>query len=60
VWLHDTIPLYFKFFGGHSPLINRQWIEVLTLSANSGRGLLLSAEPDAVSDALLSELTDLR
>jgi hypothetical protein len=58
IWLHDSIPLYFKFFGGHSPNINRQWIETLTLSANSGFGLLLSAEPDPVTSPVTSTSTD--
>ncbi|ANP71086.1 ATP-dependent DNA ligase [Cryobacterium arcticum] len=45
VWLHPSIPLYFRYFGGKTPRINRSWIEQLTTSANSGHGLLLSAEP---------------
>ncbi|QYF75566.1 ATP-dependent DNA ligase [Cryobacterium sp. PAMC25264] len=45
VWLHPGIPLYFKYFGGKTPRLNRAWVEALTTSANSGHGLLLSAEP---------------
>lgn len=45
VWLHPGIPLFFKYAGGKTPSINRAWVEVLTLAANSGHGLLLSAEP---------------
>jgi hypothetical protein len=45
VWLHASIPLYFKYYGGKTPSLNRAWIEVLTASANSGQGLLLSSEP---------------
>jgi hypothetical protein len=40
VWLHDSIPLYFKFFGSKSPEINRHWIDSLMLSANSGQPAL--------------------
>ncbi|WP_370626836.1 hypothetical protein [Cryobacterium sp. PAMC25264] len=45
MWLHPGIPLYFKYFGGKTPRLNRAWVEALTTSANSGHGLLLSAEP---------------
>ncbi|WP_345788772.1 hypothetical protein [Cryobacterium arcticum] len=47
MWLHNSIPLYFKYYGGKTPSLNRAWIEVLTASANSGQGLLLSSEPAA-------------
>ena len=46
IWLHASMPLYFKYFGGKTPSVNREWIETLTLSANSGQGLLLTAEPE--------------
>jgi hypothetical protein len=45
VWLQSSIPLYFKYYGGKTPTLNREWIQVLTTSANSGQGLLLTAEP---------------
>jgi hypothetical protein len=45
VWLHPAIPLFFTYDGGKTPSINRAWVEVLIASANSGHGLLLSAEP---------------
>jgi len=45
VWLHPAIPLYFKYYGSRTPSLNRAWIDELTVSANSGHGLLLSAEP---------------
>ncbi|WP_308287655.1 hypothetical protein [Cryobacterium inferilacus] len=37
--------MFFKYNGGKTPIINRAWIDVLTAAANSGQGLLLSAEP---------------
>ena len=37
--------MFFKYNGGKTPIINRACIDVLTASANSGQGLLLSAEP---------------
>jgi hypothetical protein len=45
IWLDRGIPLYFKFSGGRAPLINREWIEALTSSANSGTGLVFTEEP---------------
>jgi len=48
IWLSDSIPLYFKFSGGHTPLINRDWIEQLSRSADSVRGLVIMSEHDAL------------
>lgn len=45
IWLHPSIPLYFKFYGGRIPELNREWIEGLSASANSAGGLQLVAEP---------------
>lgn len=47
IWLNDSIPLYFKFAGGHTPLINRDWIEQLSKSADSSKGLVIMSEHDA-------------
>lgn len=44
IWLSESIPLYFKFSGGKPPALNREWIETLVASSNSGQGLQLSAE----------------
>jgi hypothetical protein len=44
IWLSDAIPLYFKYSGGKMPALNREWIETLVTSSNSGQGLQLSAE----------------
>jgi hypothetical protein len=45
IWLQPNGPLVFKFHGSRPPQINRRWIEVLTVSANSPGGLLLLNEP---------------
>ena len=29
LWIHPTIPLYFKYAGGRQPSINRAWIDLL-------------------------------
>ena len=45
IWISPNISLAFEYFGGRPPLINRQWIETLTKSANSPGGLTLVPEP---------------
>lgn len=45
IWVHPSIPLSFKFFGGRPPAINRQWIDELMIHANSPGGLVISPEP---------------
>lgn len=45
VWLHPAIPIYYRYSGSRLPVINREWIETLMTSANSGGGLLLTQEP---------------
>ena len=46
IWIDAAIPLYFKYFGGRLPEINREWLELLTQSAHSSHGLQLMDEPD--------------
>ncbi|WP_104162386.1 ATP-dependent DNA ligase [Cryobacterium sp. N22] len=45
LWLHPSIPLYFKFSGNATGGLNPAWIDLLATSADSGDGLLLSGEP---------------
>lgn len=47
IWLDPSVPLYFTYFGGRVPSINRTWIDLLTVSANSSGGLQLVQEPEA-------------
>jgi hypothetical protein len=44
IWVHPAQNLYFKFAGSKVPSINQEWLEQLTLSANSPRGLLVMRE----------------
>lgn len=44
LWLHPSIPLYFKFYGSKQPVLNREWIQALTLSSNSSLGLIVTPE----------------
>lgn len=46
VWIHPTIPLQFKFLGSRQPVINRAWLEVLIVAANSVDGLRILPEPE--------------
>jgi len=43
-WLHPSIPLYFRFCGGHAPSINESWLHCLSESANSSAGLVVTGE----------------
>ncbi|WP_105033684.1 DUF7882 family protein [Cryobacterium aureum] len=45
VWVHPSIPLTFKYFGSKMPSLNRDWVEALTISANSATGLQIVIEP---------------
>lgn len=45
VWLSPSIPLFFRFFGSKIPDINREWLQVLQQSADSGSGLIFTSEP---------------
>jgi hypothetical protein len=45
IWLDPSSTLLYRYFGSRIPSINREWIEVLTISANSGSGLIFTAEP---------------
>lgn len=45
IWLHPAVPLAFKFVGSRMPTINREWIDLMILAANSPGGLHLMPEP---------------
>lgn len=45
LWLETSIPLYFRFASAERHQLNREWIELLTQSANQTQGLFLSPEP---------------
>ncbi|MDJ0338409.1 ATP-dependent DNA ligase [Cryobacterium sp. PH31-O1] len=45
VWVHPGISLSFKFFGSKTPILNRDWVDALSLSANSATGLQVVVEP---------------
>lgn len=45
IWLHASIPLYFKYSDHEMPSINRSWLEILTISSNTAAGLRIVEEP---------------
>ena len=51
VWMDAAIPLQFRFSSSAPQPINREWLEQLSLSANSAAGLQLSAEPEIAASA---------
>jgi hypothetical protein len=51
IWLECSIPLYFKFGTNVRHPINREWLEMLTVSANQPQGMLLVPEPAPVAPA---------
>lgn len=56
IWLSSAIPLYFRYSGSKPVLINREWLEILTASANSTVGLQFSAEPNGKTPAPKSQV----
>ncbi len=49
IWLHPSTTLFYRFSGNRIPVLNRDWITILMDSANSGGGLLFTAEPSTTS-----------
>jgi hypothetical protein len=45
IWLDSSIPLYFRYSGSKPVTINREWLDILTLSAHTAQGLQFTAEP---------------
>ena len=45
IWLDPSSTLYYRYASSRMPAINREWIDALMISANSGSGLLFTTEP---------------
>jgi len=56
IWVSSSIPLYFRYSGSKPVTINREWLEILTLSANSTVGLQFSGEPNGQTNAPKSQV----
>lgn len=46
VWIHPTVPMSFKYSSDGRGLLNREWVEALSQSANTPGGLRLGPEPE--------------
>ena len=44
IWLAPNIPIYFKFYGSRLPEVNREWLKVLSESADGSSGLIVVGE----------------
>ena len=60
IWLHPSSTLFYRFSGSRIPVLNRDWIKILMDSANSGGGLLFTAEPSPLGVTLSTEPTRAR
>jgi len=45
IWVQHSIPLRYHYDDGTQHQINREWLELLTISANGANGLTVSEEP---------------
>ena len=52
VWISASIAIYFRYSGSRPVAINRKWLEVLTISANSTAGLQYTNEPEGTPEQL--------
>ena len=51
IWMSSSIPLYFKYDATEPPMINRAWLEILTMTSNTASGLRVVEEPDRDASA---------
>ncbi len=45
VWLHESIPVVYRFSGSRRPELNTAWLDALAYTANSSAGLHVVPEP---------------
>ena len=51
VWVQHSIPLRYHYDDATQHVINREWLESLTISANGASGLTVTDEPAAAAPA---------
>ena len=56
IWIDKGIPLYFRFSGSRPIAMNREWLELLTQSANSTQGLVFMPEPEGETNRPKSQV----
>ncbi len=49
LWVHPSMQIGYKYYGGHRPVINNAWVDALMLTANSPSGLRIVSEPNGAS-----------
>ena len=45
IWVYPTVSLRFRFEGSRPPVVNQEWLAMLSAAANSGSGLQVLPEP---------------
>jgi hypothetical protein len=51
LWMDRSVPMIFQCVDDTRYDINREWLELLSIAANSAQGLQLVAEPEIVGEA---------
>lgn len=46
IWLNSAIPITFTFEGSRAVTLNREWLQILMLSADSPGGLVVTPEAE--------------
>jgi hypothetical protein len=49
IWIEHSIPLRYHYDDASQHAINREWLEILTVSANGASGLTVTEEPVAAA-----------
>ncbi len=49
LWMAPTMPLIFMFSGSRPPVLNRDWIAVMTEHAHTVRGMIIVSEAEAMA-----------
>ena len=58
IWVQAHSVIVYKFYGGRQPTLNPAWINALTYTANSPRGLYVVPEPAHPSNGETFDETD--
>ena len=48
IWLSPSTLIHYRYLGSRVPIVNREWVQTLMVSANSPGGMLLTPEPTPV------------
>jgi hypothetical protein len=61
-WLHESIPVMFRFSSAARHRLNRPWLDSMVISSNSAQGLVLTAEPPVQLEEVfpISDVSEIR